>query len=282
MSAEVLIKSKLQLWAIRKGIPLIGSKIIKGGKYYTQNRNDNFFLPPSLETVNDFKNANGQEFGNGIDPGKIQALHSSSALAVNFFEYWKASSDKQFLAKGLKIPSNNITDIRFEQKYPILPENHPPPNIDVKIQYEDKNVCAIECKFTEAYSKRENTNGIQTEYIKNASWTGLSNLLAYAKSICPIDVINNNLHAAQLIKHTLGLMKIFQDKKSFRLLYLWYDANGEEGSVHRRELESFSEIIKKDGISFQSITWQELITNMANKHFPAHKDYFDYIAERYL
>ena len=65
-------------------------------EYYTQNRNDNFFLPPSLETVNDFKNANGQEFGNGIDPGKIKALHSSSALAVNFFEYWKASSDKQY------------------------------------------------------------------------------------------------------------------------------------------------------------------------------------------
>lgn len=282
MSAGVLIKSKLQLWALRKGIPLIGSKGDKGGKYYTLNRDDNFYLPPSLETVNDFKNANGQEFGNGIDPGKIQALHSSSALAVNFFEYWKASSDKEFLAKGLKIPSKNIVDIRFEQKYPILNRNHPPPNIDVEIQYEDKNVCAIECKFTEAYSKRENTNGIQTEYIKNASWAGLSNLLAFAKSICPTDEINKCLHPAQLIKHTLGLMKEFKDKKKFRLLYLWYDAYGEEGSVHRKELDSFSAIMKNDGITFQSITWQELITSMGTKHFPVHKDYFDYITERYL
>jgi len=282
MSATHFIKSKLQLWAIRKGIPLIGSKIIKGGKYYTQNRDDNFFLPPSSPTENDFKNANGQEFGNGIDPGKIQALHSSSALAVNFFEYWKASSDKEFLAKGLKIPSKNIVDIRFEQKYPILNRNHPPPNIDVEIQYKNNNVCAIECKFTEAYSKRENTNGIQTEYMKNASWTGLSNLLAYAKSICPKDGTNKYLHPAQLIKHTLGLMNKFKDKRKFRLVYLWYDANGEEGSVHRKELDSFSAIMKNDGISFQSITWQELITNMATKHFPAHKGYFDYITERYL
>lgn len=283
MSSSDFIKSKLQLWALRKGIALIGSKITQGEKYYTKNRDDNFFQPPSKTTLDDFSKADGQELGNGKFPGKIQALHSSSAFAVNFFEYWKLSPDKDFLAKGLKIPSKNISDIRFEQKYPILGENHKPPNIDVVIEYNNYNVCAIECKFTEAYTYRKGTHGFKKEYFsKNDLWKELPNLLSYAQSISPNDILNNYLHPAQLIKHTLGLLNKHKDKKKFRLLYLWYDAYGEEGFNHRKEIENFSEVIKKDDIIFQYISWQELIISMANKHIVAHQKYFDYITERYL
>jgi hypothetical protein len=283
MSSSAFIKSKLQLWALRNGIGLIGSKITKGEKYYTEKRDDNFFQPPSTTTLDDFLKADGQELGNGIYPGKIQALHSSSAIAVNFFEYWKLSLDKEFLAKGLMIPSKNIFDIRFEQKYPILGNNHKPPNIDVVIQYNNQNVCAIECKFTEAYTYRKGTHGLKKEYFsKNDLWKELPSLFSYAQSISPTDIQNNYLHPAQLIKHTLGLLYKFKDKKKFRLLYLWYDVNGEEGFNHRKEIETFSDVIKKDDIAFQSISWQELIINMANKHVAAHKKYFDYMTERYL
>lgn len=283
MSSSDFIKSKLQLWALRNGIALIGSKITQGGKYYTKKRNDNFFQLPSKTTLDDFSKADGQELGNGKFPGKIQALHSSSAIAVNFFEYWKLSPDKEFLAKGLKIPSKNISDIRFEQKYPILDGNHTPPNIDVVIQYSNQNVCAIECKFTEAYTNRKGTHGFKKEYfVKNDLWNELPNLFSYAQSISPDDFLNTYLHPAQLIKHTLGLLNAYKNKKKFRLLYLWYDAIGEEGYYHRKELETFSDVLKKDDISFQSITWQELIINMANQHIVSHQKYFDYMTDRYL
>jgi hypothetical protein len=283
MSSSRLIKSKLQQWAFRNGIELIGSKNTQGEKYYTKKRNDNFFIPPSNITLDDFKKADGQELGNGNYPGKIQALHSSSAIAVNFFEYWKLSKEKELVAKGLNIPSTNIIDIRFEQKFPILDANHKPPNIDVVIQYKNHILCAIESKFTEAYANRKEMHGLKNEYfVKSDLWEYLPNLLSYAKLISPKDTQNKFLHAAQLIKHTLGLINYFGDKSKFRLIYLWYDTLGEEGYFHRKEIETFSDVIKNDGIIFQNITWQELIINMANKYRTSHSKYFDYMTERYL
>ena len=57
--------------------------------------------------------------------GKMQALHSSSAIVVNVFEYWKSKSP-DFIAKALKIPSKKIEEIVFEEKFPIVKDfiNH--------------------------------------------------------------------------------------------------------------------------------------------------------------
>jgi len=115
-------------------------------------------------TLDDFVNADGQELGTGKYPGKIQALHSSSAIALNFFEYWKSSNEKSMIAKGLKIPSRDIYDIRFEQKFPILNGNHTSPNIDVVILYTNNTICAIGCKFIEPYSDRKNNHSFKKEY----------------------------------------------------------------------------------------------------------------------
>lgn len=284
MHAAAFIKSKLQQWAIRNNINLIGSQITKGEKNYTKDLHNNLFIYPSEITLKDFRNADGDELGHGAKPGKMQALHSSSALAVNFFEYWKKQNDKELVVKTLRIPSKNISDIRFERKFPIFDTNKNPPNIDVVFEYNDQSICAIECKFTEAYSKQKQDHGLKIKYFQKINlWDNLPNLKDFAKSISPEDINHKYFHPAQLIKHTLGLLNHFNcDKKKFRLLYIWYDAFGEEGYTHRKELNLFSNIIVKDNIKFQSITWQELIIFLATKQRKFHKKYIDYITDRYL
>jgi hypothetical protein len=89
------------------------------------------------------------------------------------------------------------------------------------------------------------------------------------------------LHPAQLVKHILGLKNKY-NKRAFRLLYLWYDVHGEESYEHRKKIERFSEIVKKDGIKFSSISYQKLILNLAKNYYHGNEKYFNYIIDRYL
>ncbi len=87
MNAHEYILSKQIQWAHRNNIVLIGSKVNRGRKAYTQKLDDNLFEPLMSEVKNDFEDADGGELtGN---PCKMQAVHSSSALGVNIFQYWK-------------------------------------------------------------------------------------------------------------------------------------------------------------------------------------------------
>jgi hypothetical protein len=101
-----------------------------------------------------------------------------------------------------------------------------------------------------------------------------------AKKISPDDDEYSFLHAAQLIKHVLGLNREFGHSR-YRLLYLWYDALGESGFKHRQEVEKFSQIAHSDGVLFHAITYQELIAYLA-QHREQHKKYVSYLTERYL
>jgi uncharacterized tellurite resistance protein B-like protein len=80
---------------------------------------------------------------------------------------------------------------------------------------------------------------------------------------------------------TLGLKNRYE-KKSFRLLYLWYDVLGEDGYIHRKEIEKFTEFAKTDNVKFSSISYQELITFMADNYYETNEKYIDYITDRYL
>ena len=82
-------------------------------------------------------------------------------------------------------------------------------------------------------------------------------------------------------RHILGLKRQF-GRAGFRLLYLWYDVFGVQGKRHRDEVLKFTEVTKTDGIKFHSLTYQELIVNLANKLRTEHPDYIRYIIERYL
>jgi hypothetical protein len=99
--------------------------------------------------------------------------------------------------------------------------------------------------------------------------------------ISPEDKEFKYLHAAQLIKHILAMKRQF-GRGGFRLLYLWYDVLGEQGKCHQDEVAEFAKVTRQDGIKFNSITYQELITTLANQLRSDHYEYIRYLTERYL
>jgi hypothetical protein len=88
---------------------------------------------------------------------KMRALHSSSALAVNIFQYWDKKKKVYQIAHacGLCNKGNQTTEkVKFEQKFVISKKFSFSPNIDVVIENKDRaqyEIFAIECKFSEAY-----------------------------------------------------------------------------------------------------------------------------------
>lgn len=286
MNASEYIIAKQIEWAKNKGLELVGSAGDRGRKAYTTNIADNLFQPLNENSEQELDKGDGGELKSKTGQPKICALHSSSALGINLFDYWRYSSDFSLLfsACGLSRAGSHLTgEMQFEQKFSIDDRFQYSPNIDVVFtpsQPYKYNAFAIECKFTEAYSSRKH-GGLDPKYFANdAAWESLSAIRRLAQEISPNDIPFEHLHAAQLIKHILGLNRKFGHSR-YRLLYLWYDALGGSGFRHRQEVEEFSKIALSDGVLFHSITYQELIVRLA-KYRGQHKEYIEYLIDRYL
>ena len=284
-TAEQIISKQIE-WAKNKGLELIGSRGVRGRKVYTTKLHENLFHPLTLQSRIDLESGDGGELnGTETRPAKIQALHSSSALGINLFDYWRNSADFSTItsSSGLSRKGRVFSgDIRFEHKLPIDRRFRFSPNMDaVILPHSGTFKCyAIECKFTEAYSSRGH-GGLDPKYFENENiWEGLITIRQLADTISPDDKRFQFLHAAQLIKHILGLNRKY-GKSSYRLLYLYYDALGESGFRHRQEVDEFTRIARSDGVAFHHTTYQELITRLA-QYREQHPEYVRYLTERYL
>jgi hypothetical protein len=281
------ILSKQTQWAKNRGIALIGSKGSRGREAYTTKLDNNLFQPLLPDVLHSFSTGDGGELGSSDSPGKMQAIHSSSALVVNVFQYWKSISavPKIAVACGLCRQDNGIScDLQFEEKYPINDSFGFHPNIDVVIHNKFSAKIqrfAIECKFSEAYGSYRH-GGIKQKYLDCKDiWRDIPRLRVLAQRICPADNEFKHLHPAQLLKHILGMKRQF-GRDGFRLLYLWYDVLGEHGKCHQDEIAEFAGVAKEDGIKFHSLTYQELIIKLADQFSSDHSKYIRYLTERYL
>ena len=288
MKAHEYILSKQIEWARNHDIKLVGSKMREGRPTYASDLDCNLFQPLIPDVYERFLRGDGNEIiSTEGRAAKMRALHSSSALAVNVFQYWQKINQVSVIAAacGFCREGNNTSqNIVFEDKYVIDARFQFSPNIDVVFHNSGSSQYkrfAIECKFSEAYGSRRH-NGVDPKYINpGALWEDIPNTLELAKSLSPDDEEFTYLHPAQLIKHILALKTAF-GKGGFRLLYLWYDVLGEEGAGHRREIETFSSIVNEDGVKLHSTTYQELIVKLSHRYRQDHRAYIGYLTERYL
>ena len=129
------ILSKQNQWARNSGIELIGSKGKRGKPAYTPTLEENLFEPLSLATIKSIREGDGGELtGN---PAKMQAVHSSSALGVNIFQYWQSIKQPDKIAHACRFCQKRTKvsrSIRFEAKYPISIKFRMGTNIDVVIE----------------------------------------------------------------------------------------------------------------------------------------------------
>ena len=318
MNGKEFIALKQQSWAKRKSLELVSAYIPdRGEKNYVNHLSDNLFEDLTEESIKCYCFGDGNETKDGKTRlAKMKALHSSSALVVNLFQYWQGK-DVTSILNACRLTSRTHTtdamtrnigtaspqvapvtlspldyEIRFEEQFEIsknkkqFPRNS---NIDVVISTPLLEI-AIEAKFTEPYGGKH--EGLKQVYVENISfWEGLPNLYELAKEISPDNTRFRYLDAAQLIKHILGLRNdchCAQEKfarrlkRKFHLLYLWYDVLGEEGVEHRKEIEQFAEIAKKDNVKFSHITYQEVIMKLAQAFYKGNEAYCDYLIDRYL
>lgn len=176
-----------------------------------------------------------------------------------------------------------IAGMSFEKQLPIdVKKFDRPPNLDVVVAYRRGRDLAvgIEGKFTEPYGRSH--RGLSREYLRLADvWEGLPGCRSVAEHVSPDDNRYQHLHAAQLIKHILGLRTNYGLNR-FRLLYLWYDVPGPEGVKHREEIGDFATQVAADGFRFQTRTYQEVICRLVEASGEHHTEFLDYLTERYL
>ena len=121
LMTDYIVDCQLE-WARHENIPLDG--------HYTLRVEDNIFgdeLHP--ETRKEYERGKGHEL-----EGKrahMKALHSSSALVVNVFDYWRRRNRIQDIARCCGA-EGIVTGMEFERTHPIKGVGRTPPHLDVE------------------------------------------------------------------------------------------------------------------------------------------------------
>lgn len=248
---------------------------------YLESVEDNLFQPLNDMTRTAFIRGSGSELQDTPSrPAKMKALHSSSALAVNVFDYWSNRNNNALSeAIGLKA---GISAIKFEAQYPTgLAGN--PPNLDVVLELEDGHIIGIESKFTEWLSpKSKSYIPFKPKYFPadQRLWAkrGLPKSQELAEAMYTDDVFFRYLNAAQLLKHALGVVTSYESKCS--LFYIYYDSPGKESEKHKEELAIFNDLLDTS-LNFKALSYQELFTSLGQVDGIG-DDYMKYLKDRYF
>lgn len=266
------VRQRLRGWAADRSLAVDAAG-------YTLSLDDNLFQPMSAASRSEFEAGDGGELGSADGRGKMQALHSSSALACNVFDYWRTRACAP-LSAALGTTAG-ITDIRFEQKFPTGLRGNAP-NLDVVLSLGDGSLIAIESKFLEPYGAHLET-GFKTKYLE--AKPGLWEARGLHASQRLVDALQGGivtyrwLYAEQLLKHMLGLAT---SAKDWSLWYLWYQAPGEAGVEHAREVRDFADRVNNDGVGFRAISYQQLHALQVKRCGPEDRAYLNYLGDRYF
>lgn len=240
----------------------------------------NLFKPLSAAARAEFAAANGDELGLSGQTPKLSSLRSSSALACNVFDPWR-NAPMRPLAAALGLDSD-LLEFHFEQRLP-HGLGSSPPNLDLVLFPMSGQPIGVESKFCEPYDAKENHPPIDAKYFAGhqGRWAafGLTRCQALAANIGRT-VTFRRLGAGQLLKHILGLARVFESRGPVRLLYLWFDIGCGHASEHRIEIQRFAQHVG-DEIAFCALTYQDIHARLQVSHEPV-SGYYDYLAARYF
>jgi hypothetical protein len=262
------------VWATRNGYPLDPDG-------YCTNLDNNIFGGLSADARRDLAKGDGSELGKSDRRGKIQALHSSSALACNWFDYWRRREIEPLsYAFGCSRALSEL--VGLEQKFSTTLGGIGP-NLDVVLRCTDGALFAIESKFTEPYTKATSKTFLKPKYFHDGRslWAeaGLPGCQAVADSLRTGGHHFGVLDVAQLLKHMLALAL---SKSPWSLCCLWFEVTGPVADRHRLELVAFASEIGGDSKLFAALTYQELFGRMVPLVGKQDSEYMAYLRDRYL
>ena len=261
----ISFKRRIQesLWnqfLINTGVPL-------DEKGYVTRIEDNLVPGVSIDLfLNDLEQGSGNELER-----KFKAVHSSSALAVNVFSYWKRQ-----ISSLLMMKEDGFNELTFEKKCPTS-LGGAPPNLDVFLE-KDSCVVGIESKFLEYLTPKVPVFAASYSHNKfpNAEncWLSLIETLPAGGS--------QFLDTAQLVKHYLGLTNNYHSKKIFLIYMFWEPKNWKDYDIfiqHRNEIESFTNTVSDSVVNFKAKSYQELWEEWA--HVKSCNDHVMNLKKRY-
>lgn len=241
----------------------------------------NLFQPLSPPAQSAFTEGSGSELlpikGR---PAKMAAVHSSSALAVNVFDYW---STKPLGAIADSLHMEPVpASFRFEVKFPTGLEGTPP-NLDLAFFYPDDRIVGVESKFTEWLTpKSPRKERFKAKYFPENeflwSQVGLPNAQRLAGALRRREQVFRYLDASQLLKHMLGLATGARGKSS--LCYVFFDSSRRESSIHSTEIEQFATLIASD-MPFHWCSYQDVFERLRTSLGAEHRSYMSYLTDRY-
>lgn len=280
MSAfDIVMKSQLN-WAKHRSLNVDANG-------YLQSVPDNLFSGLSDATLREFEGGAGNEL---IDrpgkPAKMRALHSSSALVCNVFDYWR-NKDRNTVARAFLL-QNELEDLQFEAQLPTgLPGT--PPTLDLLLVASKTLAWGVESKFTEPFQEpskepfksKPSRVPFADSYFDNKKslWLklGLPKCQTLAEQLYNRDVEYKYLDAAQLLKHVLGLRRKHLEGK---LLLLWFNVDDSEARGFEEEIREFQNSIDET-LAFRDITYQQVFEHLSSEA-AAESAYMDYNRSRYF
>jgi hypothetical protein len=249
---------------------------------YLPSYTDNLWRPLSLTAMECYDRGSGSELRPGRSrPAKMCALHSSSALVANVFDYWSERNTAPLLeALGAGLADEPP---RFEAQFPTGLDGNPP-NLDITVRLRTGTTLAIESKFCEWVTPKSAAKPpFKDKYFFPVPdlWAraGLPLSQRLASAIQGSDERFAHLDAPQLLKHALGLGMNLKDQ--FELWYLWYDWPSPESEKHRAEIERFESRVGLE-LRFRALTYQELFRALSERCGGEHADYLEYLRRRYF
>ena len=263
------VRDEQRAWAMENAVPF-------DSRGYVDDVEMNLRSPLSAAAREAF------EKGAGLELAKhMRALHSSSALVANFFDYW-TSRDKTPLLHAFGISSKTADLLEFEARFP-TGLGGTPPHLDVVMWLSSGEAIAVESKFTEHLGRStKGKSRFEPSYFpeQRALWEeqGLPACQVFGEEL------NAGLHRFefldpwQLLKHALGLANVLG--QSFRLVYLYYDQPGERTLQHGREVQRFVDAVRDDFV-FQPLAYQTVYQRLATFE-ETDRGYLDYLGTRYF
>jgi hypothetical protein len=236
-------------------------------------------------------------------PARIAALYSSAALVANAFDHW-SERDAAPLVDALGFGAERAR-LAFEEPLPTGVEGDPPTS-DVVLRFESGRVIAIESKFGEWLVRRgSNRADLKPKYFAGgrALWreAGLPRCQQLAEDLRAGRARFKHLHAAQLLKHALGLARAERERvaggataeiasrdvpgtvgrnASYELRYLYYEWPRGPAAAHRDEIAGFAERVGAE-IRFSASTYQDLYRAL-DADARVDRAYLDYLRARYF
>ena len=214
----------------------------------------------------------------------MKALHSSSALVANLFDYW-TDRDKTPLLLALETDAGKAESLELEAKFP-TGLGGAPPHLDVAIFLNSGAVIGVESKFTEHFEHSTiGKSKFEPSYFPRSGglWTGvgLRECQLLAEELHERRHRFEFLNPWQLLKHALGLAANLGDR--FSLYYLYYDFPGDRSEAHRQEVQVFASRVGED-MRFKALTYQEVYGRLRTSGWeePEYLEYLGYLGTRYF